>query len=257
MDTCESIKPVYWVGWVFFCIISTLCWIFGSHRGSPVRKINFHTVTLTLWFVTTWYGAGSVGALCGMDSAANPGIMDFSPVRLLSFVFLLSSCSVLITFKLNESTIDVIIHLIVSIATQIFFWIAITIDQNRIYWATTSLWFAFLLIWHIYSESKAEHCDNPRFALAFLWSLIIYILCYYVAIFCGPWFADIISLLAQEIILLFIDIVFGARMLYTMEHYGWSEKLSSTKLVSPGDLSSMQEKDKILIIEEAHTNSDL
>ena len=60
-----------------------------------------------------------------------------------------------------------------------------------------------------------------------------------------------------ELLAMLIDvatIIFGARMLYTMEHYGWSEKLSSIKLVSPGDLTSMQDEEKILIIEEAHTN---
>jgi len=254
VDTCESISPVYWVGWVIFVIISFACWVLGTHRGSPLRRINFHTITLTLCFVSVWYGAGVVQTFCTIDSVNSPGMMDFSLTRILIFTTLSTACAIVITYRLNETTSDVIVHVLTSIASQVFLTVSIIIDRNRIYWSSYAVWFSFLLVLHMWTESRTDHCYNPRFASALLWSFIIYIVLHYVLIFSGPWFADIISLLAQEIILLLSDILLGARVLYMIEHYGWSEKLSTRTIVKPGEISNPNsDKQSILIVQDLHT----
>jgi hypothetical protein len=253
VDTCDSISPVYWVGWVIFVIITFACWVLGTHRGSPLRKINFHTVTVALWFVTAWYGAGGISSFCTIDSVNSPGLMDFSLTRILVFTTLSTACAIVITYHLDESTADVIVHVLASIASQVFLIVSIIIDRNRIYWSTYAVWFSFLLLLHMWVESRADHCSKPRFSSALLWTFAIYIIIHYTVIFSGPWFADIISLLAQEIILLISDILLGASVLYVIEHYGWAEKLSTKSFTKPGEISNSNKSQSTMIIEELHT----
>lgn len=251
MQTCSAVTMVYSVEWALFTVAGIACWVFGTHRGVPLKRVNFSESSYIIYLVATLATIGSQGALC-YSSAVAGGTDDLPLVRPLIFAVMLAGCSVLVSRRLSEDAPFVTMHERMAVVSQVPMLVSLLSEERRALFAYSSVMLTFGLLLHIWAESKAAYSTNSKFSAATLWWLVAYAIVYYLVVLWGPWYQQRYSLVAQEITLMCADVVVALRICVLIAHYGWAAKLAPQAL-RPGDLSAMPADRRQHTIDRLHS----
>ncbi len=261
-EQLQTIQVLHNTGWIFFSIMGLWGFLFGSSRGAPLRQTNYHAAQYTLYFIVTWYLAGSTQLAClrFVDDQGNvtmdTGILWNRFVIEATFVLSLVG---LLTTKLSGSTLYIIFHLIMAVLSQAFWIIAALTGpehhNSQMFWGYVTISYAALILWHLYIESRARTCSNPRFCRKVLTVFALHQLVFFLALGLGPWFLEVFNLWVQEIIAVINDIVLGLFMLSSLMHYGWVHQYVNKSLTRPGYLRNRTVNSIIVTTAKLHAHS--
>lgn len=222
---CDDVETLYVIGWALFTLISFFAYIFGKRRtGAPGGAI-YHTVSFSIYLVTLLYSAGSYGVGCLSDWERDDGQTDISLVRYLIVLVQITSFAVICAYDHNKDIFLTVVHVAMCFLC-VFLWIfsALSYEENhRFFWGWSSIALSVTLALHVFLEpSQFTHSRYPAYKRLITFSVIVYTALNYVIVLWGPLYTEFVSSLAQEIILLVLDVLSSSLVFITVSHYSWA-----------------------------------
>lgn len=251
MYYCEDSQWVSGVMSASFLILSICCTIFGTYRGGYNKMFNAHTITLTFQITSSIYYLQSIGAFCDFQTFS---IEDVPIYRNLITGIIVIFATTLITHRMGETTIDIVFHIIFAFVSQLLWFLATTqlLFRNTYIWM--SWFYSIRLLWHIFSESRTDHCRDAVHAMRSFYFFVLYMIVFYVAQFFGPLFVGIIPIEWEEIILGANDLVILWCFFFPILHYGWIEPLNKDSgRTRPGFYNASSPEEQEAYSEREHT----
>jgi len=249
---CSDVANIYKFESIAFIIISFLIWVFGTQRGSPIRKINFSATNVALYVASTIFYAAKHDLFCGLLlSSVHPERDDLLLSRFIVYADFLITVVIMVSIRAAEDAISIFSHVVLATFSSMF-WLFATIshDDLREFWMINSVIYASLLCVHMMLGNRSYECSDPIYATRLIYTVISYILSFYGATLLGPWFLDKIDLVQQEWFLCVADVLLVGYILLSIVHFGGARKIEEGLLqISPGELSSMtpSEREKFII----------
>lgn len=239
---CSDVAHIYNIeAWVFF-VISALIWVFGTQRGSPIRKINFSSTNIALYLASTVFFAAKHDLFCGvLHSSAHPERDDLLISRFVVYSIFLVAVVIMVSIRASEDVISIITHVTLALVSSSF-WLFTTITTGELqeFWMYNSAIYAGLLCFHMLMSNRSYECSDPIYATRLIHTVIIYILCFYGATLLGPWFFDKIDLVQQEWFLSIVDGVLVGFIFISIVHFGGARRIEEEFVkTSPGDVMAM------------------
>lgn len=252
------LEYLYLAGSFCFSLLLLICFVLGGRDGIPQKCINFSVVMFTLSIIGSVYTAQYRGHLEVATFTRSDGtvVANFTWLRPISCGALLTCLSMLVSAVLGEQLINCIIHaLIACTVTGLWSLSLLSVDSPACnYWMATSMWFSFTLLYHMYSESRAFSMRSPRFARSLLGNLLLYMIVMYTFTLLGPWYHQVISLEAQEIVLFFNDLIVAGSACFVLLHYGWAQRRTAHSQITPGSVSKMNASDLRIFSDHLHSS---
>lgn len=242
----SSIETLYYVGGWLSTALAVLCWLSSTHRGMPLKAVNFHTVAFGIYVTGVCYGAVAHGTLCESEVQREdaPPLAEVVLARFWVSGTLLGLLSVVATLRMRLGAVDVLVHVAMASLSQLFWYWALVGDlaAHRRYWSFCSVAVAFTLLLHMHSESRARHCPNPAMSRRAVGAATLYMLLYYVLTLLGTHGDFSISLLAQECCLVALDLLTNLFLVLQVVRHAWAEHFVNEPRLRPNRLTELAQQ---------------
>lgn len=230
----EALRVLWHIeGWLLF-FAPFLMLAFAINRGTLHRRINYNAITASFFTASLLVFAYLTNSL---DDIVNFSLVDGDQTLLVrTGVFSIFSLTgaIVITYQLGEDTLDAIYHGFMIVSAQVTWFLAAKSVDHVFFWSYQAISSAMLLFLHIIMESRNGECLNSSYGNSLLLVFFLYVFVFFLFTALGPWFLGEISLVAQESVLVVVDIFYFFYFSCGISHYG-GEALNANKLgLRPG-----------------------
>jgi hypothetical protein len=240
-------------GWLLFCTpLFTI--LFAINRGSLLRRINYHVITATIVTASLLVFGFLTDSL---DDIVNFELVEGDQELLVrmgvSSIFLLSG-AVALTYQIGEDTLDALYHAFMVASAQIAWFLAAKSTDHVPFWSYQAISTSILLFAHLITESKNSQCMNPSYGNSLLLTYTLYTFFFFLFTSLGPWFLEEISLVAQQSVLVVVDVLFICYFLFGVLHYGGEALVSNNTGLRPGCTEGKSSSELKQLVVTLHTH---
>lgn len=207
-----------------YLVIGLLCLVFGANRGHHIKRINSHVIFFFIYLMALWYIMNVSAELSLKSWLRDDGAHDIGLLRFISGTTIITTFTILVTYRMKEDSLDLFLHFAVSMFLNLFLFMSVIAfdSSSRMSWLAASIIFSVILIVHLIRESMCEEVVNPRFVRAIMIFITTYIGIYIASTVWGPLHEGLIGSSAQEIIMITMDLLVSLLCSIPIVHYGWA-----------------------------------